>query len=129
MVSVVIDHRTVRLRIEALEYSEGYAWSMDGEGGKRVVLRASLHAMERGDHTFTGRSVVVQDCEAVPAKVWAKMSPRERDQMARDLCLRVLAHELDESFYRDGARVFDPHAEPPPVSVLLTAIAPRGRKP
>lgn len=41
----------------------------------------------------------------------ASLQPVDAVQYLRDFALRLLAHELDETFLVDGKKVYDPHTQ------------------
>lgn len=47
-------------------------------------------------------------------RAWRSMSPDLRARLVFDMCREALRHELEECYYVDGERVYDPHkAEAP----------------
>ena len=67
------------------------------------VLRVFIHTRDRD----TGEPIRLHYGESCAEPFFS--SERAAAKWVRDVCLRAIAHELDENFLVRGVRIFDPH--------------------
>lgn len=92
-------------RVGALRIPEVH---LDATG---TTLTVTLEVQALPSAGGTTHIAMVQTVRAAcPYDTWDEVPSYLQAQIARDLMVRILVHELDEQLEFEGVRLFDPHA-------------------